>query len=242
MNIGEESEKLKNLICFGNDGWNRELKEDLLKFLLLMNRFENYLYKQGVSSPKLGELHKELIKEEWFDIHRYDDFPNFFAERYVNNHLGGSRLKQLITSKTSTKDKEIKAVLEEHLKGNREPKFILTYLEIATNFRNNLFHGSKSAYELPQYLDCFLCINEFLYVLLQDMLENGFIRNDRKFPRDESIRQNMQSISAKKDGIREGRKMAKEKIAQKMIENGYELQVIANITELNLEDILVLKR
>lgn len=172
-----------------------ENQNDVLKFMLLFNVFEAFLFIPGVSIPKkeaLTELCNDLGKEIWFNIKDYDDYGNFFADRYIDEYGRNTPYFDSLMPFSSEKTKITVGTALRGLRSNKHTKSLfLSYLLIAYAFRNNLFHGSKRIMTLNEYSECFSKINHMMYKLLLNMVENDFRGLSRRYPR-ESANENFE--------------------------------------------------
>lgn len=149
-------------------------QHQLVTFLLVFNVFEARLFKDGRGvSNLLISICNDLVNEQWFCISDFQDYIDFFKNRYVKDENKFHQLQ--LTGKIddlSTDKGNAKAVLYGEEASNE--KVLRCCFCIAYRFRNNLFHGNKDVLGLNAYCDCFNKIMNFIVLLMEKMIDNKF--------------------------------------------------------------------
>lgn len=160
----ENDDDFNELSWFGKGYYpNRLIDESKLKnifyFTLVWSSFE---YKCCNRSGAIGRS-KEIAKKisESKESKEIEEIANrvykYFKDRYIK---GGETTKHFENFKFSDKKKEVEDTLK-----NEAPSFedkLRSLLYIAFRLRNNLYHGEKWEYDLPEQNENFKQINRFL--------------------------------------------------------------------------------
>lgn len=136
----------------------------LLSFVLTYSAFESIFGGNGDFLNKKPYIGLDL---NWSK--RYFDF---FVKRYVANGTINGRI-----SRHFQNNNDEQWVKERLLCSGAVPadEMFLTVFKIAYRFRNNFLHGNggKAVYELPQYIDCFKNITEYMQFLMKQLVSKG---------------------------------------------------------------------
>lgn len=138
--------------------------ESVRNFSLLWNLFEGLVCNKNASAIALENAVLDLQKRDKLKIDDYDKFLQYFANRYIENGETNHRFDSL-NLRHGDKPELVEAVL----KGNETvpEKVLLGILIIVYRYRNNLFHGEKSIYDLPNQIDNFRNANQLLMVFME---------------------------------------------------------------------------
>jgi hypothetical protein len=64
------------------------LRDIVFQFLVLFNIFEAQLFRRSDSNTNLDQISQDLGLANWFDINKYNNFGDFFVERYIKMVFG----------------------------------------------------------------------------------------------------------------------------------------------------------
>jgi len=157
-----------------------EQRDIIFKFVVYFNIFEDWLARpeawltrKSNKAPFWVPICKDLKAETWFKIRDYNEYGYFFAERYIYG-LDAEKLFDELGLEPKHIKPIVRKLLEKFPHYELEDDMLLAYMQIAYQFRNNLFHGSKSTVGLDIYMACFDKINWMMHRLLSDMLTYKF--------------------------------------------------------------------
>lgn len=138
--------------------------ESVRNFSLLWNLFEGLICNKNASISALENAVSDLHDRDRLKIDDYDKFLKYFTKRYIENGETSHRFDRL-NLRHGDKPELVAAVL----KGNETTpkKVLLAILIIVYRYRNNLFHGEKSIYDLPNQIDNFRNANQLLMVFME---------------------------------------------------------------------------
>jgi hypothetical protein len=139
--------------------------ESVRNFSLLWNLFEGLVCNKSASVGALENAVSYLQKRNRLKIDDYEKFLKYFSNRYMENGEINHRFGKL-NLRGSDKAELVEAVL----KGieTAPEKALLAILIIVYRYRNNLFHGEKSIYDLPNQIDNFRNANQLLMVFMEN--------------------------------------------------------------------------
>jgi len=138
--------------------------ESVRNFSLLWNLFEGLVCNKHASVAALENAVSDMQERHKLRIEDYDKFLKYFANRYIENGEINHRFGRL-----NLRQGDRRELVEAVLKGNETApeKVLLAILIIVYRYRNNLFHGEKSIYDLPNQIDNFRNANQLLMVFME---------------------------------------------------------------------------
>jgi hypothetical protein len=141
---------------------NEEDLTNVKDFTLIWNVFESSIFRSSFSIAKT----EQKLKQQQFDINDFQQFLDYFKNRYVTNSTINGRFQNLNFRRN---DRE--TLVTEVLLGNNENAndVLLAMIIIVYRFRNNLFHGEKDIQVIDQQKTNFKNANELLQLLLEKM-------------------------------------------------------------------------
>jgi hypothetical protein len=165
--IPNELEWISNFLSFERILTGSDI-ESVRNFSLLWNLFEGLICNKNASVITLENAVLDLQKRKKINIDYYEQFLEYFVERYAKNGET-NRLFDELNLRRNDKPELVKAVL----KGNEtsSEKVLLAILIIVFRYRNNLFHGEKSIYKLQNQIDNFRNANQFLMLFMEKWKE-----------------------------------------------------------------------
>ena len=170
LNTPQANTPIPNEIEWIDDFLSLEIKltgddiDSVRNFSLLWNLFEGLVCNKNASANALKNAISDLQNRNKLKIEDYDKFLKYFTNRYIENGEINHRFNRL-NLRLGDKPK----LVEEVLKGNETApeKVLLAILIIVYRYRNNLFHGEKSIYDLPNQIDNFRNANQLLMVFME---------------------------------------------------------------------------
>jgi hypothetical protein len=141
---------------------NEEDLTNVKDFTLIWNVFESSIFRSSFSIAKT----EQKLKQQQFDINDFQQFLDYFKNRYVTNSTINGRFQNLNFRRN---DRE--TLVTEVLLGNNENAndVLLAMIIMVYRFRNNLFHGEKDIQVIDQQKTNFKNANELLQLLLEKM-------------------------------------------------------------------------
>ena len=133
----------------------------LLVFVLTYSAFESLF---GGSADFISEKPYIGLDLNWSKRH-FD----FFVKRYVTNESINSKFNRHFRNSHDEQWVKKRLLCSGALPAD---EMFLTVFKIAYRFRNNLLHGNedKAIDQLPQYIDCFKNITEFMQCLMKRLV------------------------------------------------------------------------
>jgi hypothetical protein len=137
----------------------------VLYFALLWNLFEGLVCHKNAYILRIERAIDDLKRRNKLNIADYDKFLTYFSSRYTENGRVNYRFGRLNLRETDT-SKLVELVLRGDEKSPEE--VLLAMLIIVYSYRNNLFHGEKSIYELPEQIENFGYANQLLMLFMEN--------------------------------------------------------------------------
>lgn len=131
----------------------------ILCFSLIWNMFEGLVCNKNASINSMENAVTELQQRGNLNIADYTDCLTYFTQRYVEDGIINHRFDHLRWRRNDREDL-VKGVLEG--RERNEARILLAMLIIVYRYRNNLFHGEKSLYDLHGQRDNFRTANQLL--------------------------------------------------------------------------------
>ena len=161
--IPNELEWISNFLSFERKLTGDDI-ENVRNFSILWNLFEGLVCNRNASIIALENAVSDMQNRNKLVIDDYNKFLKYFSNRYIENGETNHRFDRL-NLRRGDKPELVEAVL----KGNEiaPEKVLLAILIIVYRYRNNLFHGEKSIYDLPNQIDNFKNANQLLMVFME---------------------------------------------------------------------------
>jgi len=142
----------------------RDQIERVRNFSLLWNLFEGMVCNRNASITAIELAVLELQRRDKLNVDDHEKFLKYFVDRYISNGETNHRFDRLNLRRNDRRE-----LVEAVLKGNETSpeKILLAILIIVFRYRNNLFHGEKSIYELPDQIDNFRNANQLLMFFME---------------------------------------------------------------------------
>ena len=139
--------------------------ENIRNFSLLWNLFEGLICNNYATVNAMENAVLNLQKRDKLEIDDYSNFLKYFANRYVENGETNHYFARL-----NFRHNDKRELVEPVLKGDETApeKVLLSLLIIIYRYRNNLFHGIKSIYDLPNQIENFRNANQLLMVFMEN--------------------------------------------------------------------------
>ena len=164
---------------------NDDIYSECANFLFYTSWFEELLFNNDdrQSPKKLKKICSDLTDANQgyaIKLAQFDFYGDYFSQRYLNSDNSVKHAFNQLRIPKEFED-EVKASLIAY-KDNRERNSCLlwTYLMITYRFRNNMFHGAKGLINLSNYLRVLRMINQFMYMLLDHILETRYCGYNKK--------------------------------------------------------------
>lgn len=138
--------------------------DSVRNFSLLWNLFEGLVFNRKASVVKMKSVVSDMHVQGKLNIDDYSIFLNYFSNRYIKKGKTEDRFYGLYL-----RSGDMPELVESVLKGNEKApeKILLALLIIVYRYRNNLFHGIKSMYDLPNQVENFKIANQLLMVFME---------------------------------------------------------------------------
>jgi hypothetical protein len=161
--IPNELEWISGFLSFRQELTGEDI-ESVRNFSLLWNLFEGLVCNKHASVAALENAVSDMQERHKLRTEDYDKFLKYFTNRYIENGEITRRFGRLNLRKGDRRE-----LVEGVLKGDETApeKVLLAILIIVYRYRNNLFHGEKSIYDLPNQIDNFRNANQLLMVFME---------------------------------------------------------------------------
>lgn len=164
----EAKRRAEYLQMFLSRTLNSELRDTLLRFFMTFSNFE----------AMFGEQ-RELLQGSPFNNIDYSFAAtafNFFVKRYITDGNMNSKYTVALWRGNYMNDavsQEVEPILKNENASGKDK--VRAVYRIAYRFRDNLLHGNdgKETSKLPEYERCFCIINDFMFQLMKQLIEEG---------------------------------------------------------------------
>lgn len=161
-----------------NDSHPTEIRQLIGDFTILWNQYERAIYDKGHHIYEIKSkiaLHKlEKIPNITVIYNRFKKYVSYRGYEYTAESLIDMFNIRIIKNKFDKRTKTVKKLgdidqrdVETMIRGSTPFEKLYCLLVIVAKVRNNMFHGTKGAWELSKQKDLFRLCNELLMSVLE---------------------------------------------------------------------------
>ena len=171
--VSEKDKLLTFCSSKGHCNLHNKTYEACASFLFYTSWFEELLFNDihRQCAQKNEKICQDLVV--MIDISKYDFLGNFLSDRYIVGENTSGKFHHLKLNNSQKEDVR-NALYLYKTNQTHDWKLLWAYLMVVYRFRNNMFHGNKGLVNINEYVDPFCLFNDFLRLLIGDILDNQY--------------------------------------------------------------------